>query len=131
MASKRKMNGCKSVKRVMDAINKIGCEVQDFFERARHVVDVPPGFNPTKEAIRFNLFRAEGVAEYPDYQIPPCVIEFAETIHAADCPKKFYADLQSRIRTNAHRSARAAMTGTPPKMQTDQASMMRPTPAYA
>jgi hypothetical protein len=123
MSSKRKANGAKSVQRVVLAINKIGCEVHDFFRHVERVVDVPLGFHPAKEAIRFNLFRTEGVAEHPDYQIPACVLEFAGMIHSATCPKKFYADLQSRVRMNAQQSARAMMSGAAP--------VMRPAPAYS
>lgn len=129
MSSKRKTCGETAVRRVMEAINKIGCEVHDFFDRVPRIVDVPPGFNAKKEAIRFNLFRQGGVADHPDYQIPTHVLEAAETIHAADCPKKFYADLQSRARMTARQTAKELLAGS--ASSASPGPVMRQQPRYA
>ncbi|MCX6790323.1 MAG: hypothetical protein NTV60_02215 [Candidatus Kaiserbacteria bacterium] len=90
----------------MDAIQKVGCEVHDFFVHAPHAVQVEE-FDPHREAYRFNRFRAEGVIEHPQYEIPTCIMSFADMVHSATCPRKFFADLRAKTQARILREARA------------------------
>lgn len=125
MASKRKTNGCKSVQCVIAIINKLGCEVPEFFARAKHLGYVPPGFNAMKEAILFKQLRDQGiVVEQPNYGIPVGILDFVDDLNESDCPRKLYGDLKHVPRPAPHSPEPAPKAFRP-------VTMTRPRPAYA
>jgi len=107
--AKKRATAMKYLLLVVEAINKIGCAVEDFFIHAAHAVEVPKWFKPEREVERFKSVRTDGVEEHPGYKIPKCILTFAEMVHSASSPQAFFNGVQARaIRRSAPLSVSAA-----------------------
>lgn len=111
----------------MDMVNKLGCEVHEFFERAKHLGYTEPGFNPAKEALLFKELRDKGfVVERPNWGIPAGILDFVDDLGKSDCPRKLYGELKHRTHppTSAPTHEASARGARP-------VTMMRSAPTYA
>lgn len=115
MASKRNPKGCTSLKCVEDAMQKCDCGALIFFIHASIVKGSPPGFNVNLAAEQFTKFRHHGSVVYPDYEIPVCVLRFADMIHSSKCPLQLLRDLQAVARLSMA-EAKAPMRATAPAL---------------
>ena len=87
---------------VVEAINKIGCAVEEFFSHVAHAVQVPRWFSPDREANKFiQVQTEEGVDELPHYNVPRCVVAFAHAVHSAHCAKTFFDNVHERAARHA------------------------------
>ena len=101
MASKKKLNGCRTVLCVEEAAHKCGCTTHEFFIRAlRHTrLDGPTEWEA------FQKFKKDGVAFYPNYTLPQSVIRLAEEAHASRSPRNFFKKLSPLTHSPASVSA--------------------------
>ena len=113
MSSKKKENGCTSVRCVEHAIRKYGRTVEEFFisaVRAENAIRLSRGRKPIldenpetfarmieAEINRFFLLKTQGIAANSRYKIPEYVIAFAETI-VANPPSRFHKDRKGNVR---------------------------------
>jgi hypothetical protein len=95
MASKRKPNGCTSVRKVEEAIKKVGSpDLLVFFWKAAQTAKEQPGaVVVAREARRFGVFLEKGVAEFREYRLPDWALRFAEIVHGHRCPLNFFKSL--------------------------------------
>ena len=89
MASKKKLNGCKTVCCVEEAAKKCGRTIEELFERASY----DGKFDVDVELQKFKDFKKYGVASYPRYHLPREVIRLSEIIHRQKCPHSFFNSL--------------------------------------
>ncbi len=103
MSSKKKSNGCSSVRCVSEAARKCGCSIERFFAYAalaenekRRARNAKLLFGDDAEAFmeaikadvkRFLLFKMQGVVADPRYRIPRYVIAYAEGVMTSGAPR--------------------------------------------
>ncbi|OGG90230.1 hypothetical protein A3G12_02480 [Candidatus Kaiserbacteria bacterium RIFCSPLOWO2_12_FULL_54_10] len=87
MASKKKANGCTSVRCVEKAIRKCGCTVHEFFKRAVCNKDTVRDFDIDAAVKRFLDFKKYGLVANSYYGIPRFVIAFAEVVLYGEHPR--------------------------------------------
>ena len=101
-ASKNRMIPKRDLLVVVEAMNKVGAKVEEFFAAALHAVRAPQWFVPEREAERFTHVRATLREKKPyeklKYRVPACVLAFAKMISnmAATRARKFLNELQAR-----------------------------------
>ncbi|MBI5406034.1 hypothetical protein HY972_03320 [Candidatus Kaiserbacteria bacterium] len=82
MASKKKPDGCTTVRCVLEAIQKYGSpSILAFFISAMGSEDAPEGFNLEVEVARFYDMKTYGLSKTPiGYKIPQFVLRFSEKV---------------------------------------------------
>ena len=93
MSSKRKPNGCTSVRKVKEAMEKVGADVFTFFAQAAQAAKALDAVVVALEARQFASFLDSGLVEYHDYRLPDWAIRFAEIVHGHPCPATFFKNL--------------------------------------
>jgi len=87
MTSKRKPNGCTSVRRVEEATRKCGCTVNEFFRRAVRNGNVVRDFDIDAAVKAFLGFQKYGPVANSHYGIPSFVIIFAVKVLGGEHPQ--------------------------------------------
>ena len=80
MASKKKTNGCTTIRCVEKAVQKCGCTLYEFFRRAVHNKDTVRDFDIDAEAKKFLDFKKHGPVANSHYGIPRCIVAFSELV---------------------------------------------------
>jgi len=91
MASKKKKNGCTTVRCVVKAIQLCGCTNFMFFHRASANAGA---VNVNKDVVMFEKFKNGGITAVPGYALPEYVLQFADTVLAHKNPLNFFKELR-------------------------------------
>jgi hypothetical protein len=91
MASKKKKDGCTTVRCVLKAIQLCGCTTFMFFHRASANAGA---VNVNKDVLMFERFQKGGIIAVPGYTIPEYVLELADIVLAHKKPLNFFKGLR-------------------------------------
>jgi hypothetical protein len=91
MASRKKKDGCTTVRCVKEAIQKCDCSAFAFFHRAAANTGM---VNVNRDVALFEKFQKDGITAVPGYALPEYVLEFATTVLAQKSPRNFFKTLR-------------------------------------